>query len=362
MHKAAIELFRQVKEGEFAFMYRGNITHGVSNSLLSLAEQNPNDTLAIRKKVYYIMMEGLQNLTRHQLPIYPLPAEQEEFFALEKHGERYHITIGNLVKTEDVAFLKEKLEHINGLNRNELKDYAMGILADGALSKKGGAGLGLIEMARRSGNRLTFDFHWIDDEHSYFYLNTRIGGETNNTDLLISHEAEMPEMRYLHKNANENSILLGFRGDFNQEVLLNLLSIIEASVGKSSVLNKLIGIMVEMLQNIVKHGEGENAIGKPGLFYVGVTEQSFVLTAGNYISKEDVPKLTSIIVHLNHLDRESLHQYHQQLLKSNEKVSQARSGLSLSKIRLRSNRNLEAFFYNIEEGKIFFTLSTEISR
>ena len=48
------------------------------------------------------------------------------------------------------------------------------ILSDENISDKGGAGLGLIEMARKTGNNIDFDFEKISEEQSYCYLMFKI--------------------------------------------------------------------------------------------------------------------------------------------------------------------------------------------
>ena len=55
------------------------------------------------------------------------------------------------------------------------------MLNDSELSAKGGAGLGLIEMAKKTGNRLDFDFIRLDEKYSYFVLSKTVdsGGSRN---------------------------------------------------------------------------------------------------------------------------------------------------------------------------------------
>ena len=48
------------------------------------------------------------------------------------------------------------------------------MLSTAEFSKKGGAGLGLIEMAKKTGNKLDYDFITLDDEFSYFILSKTV--------------------------------------------------------------------------------------------------------------------------------------------------------------------------------------------
>jgi hypothetical protein len=51
------------------------------------------------------------------------------------------------------------------------------MLSNSEFSSKGGAGLGLIEMAKKTGNKLDYDFLQFDSEHSYFILSKTVDSE-----------------------------------------------------------------------------------------------------------------------------------------------------------------------------------------
>ena len=48
------------------------------------------------------------------------------------------------------------------------------IIKNSDISDKGGAGLGFVDMARKSGRKLEFDFEKLDDNFSFFSLRTTI--------------------------------------------------------------------------------------------------------------------------------------------------------------------------------------------
>jgi hypothetical protein len=47
-----------------------------------------------------------------------------------------------------------------------------------AISEKGGAGLGFIDIARKTGNPLEYHFEPIDEKNSFFLLKTSINKNT----------------------------------------------------------------------------------------------------------------------------------------------------------------------------------------
>ena len=55
-------------------------------------------------------------------------------------------------------------------NNEELKELYRGILDVGTVTSGNGAGLGLIDLARKSGRKVSYNFEEIDDKFSFFTL------------------------------------------------------------------------------------------------------------------------------------------------------------------------------------------------
>jgi hypothetical protein len=65
------------------------------------------------------------------------------------------------------------LDEINSLDKDGLKSlYKEIIKSSSGLTDKGGAGLGFVDMARKSGQKLVYKFQDIDDQTSFFSLKT----------------------------------------------------------------------------------------------------------------------------------------------------------------------------------------------
>ncbi len=71
--------------------------------------------------------------------------------------------------------LKDKLDQINSLDKDGLKTLYKDIIKSGSgLTDKGGAGLGFVDMARKSGQKLEYGFESLGDGHSFFSLKTTV--------------------------------------------------------------------------------------------------------------------------------------------------------------------------------------------
>jgi hypothetical protein len=63
------ELFNVLNNYQLNYAYNGDFTNDLTERILSLAETNmevESESLKIKKKVYFIIVESLQNITRHQ--------------------------------------------------------------------------------------------------------------------------------------------------------------------------------------------------------------------------------------------------------------------------------------------------------
>jgi uncharacterized protein YpuA (DUF1002 family) len=78
------------------------------------------------------------------------------------------------MKNEEVEKLKTRLDKVNSLSKDELRQFYREILDNNQISKKGGANLGMIDMARKSGEKLDYHFTKVNDQLTFFDLRVRV--------------------------------------------------------------------------------------------------------------------------------------------------------------------------------------------
>jgi hypothetical protein len=82
----------------------------------------------------------------------------------------YRILTGNHIRTAHVEDLRNKIDKINAMTHDELRVYYRQQLSATELSDKGGAGLGMIDIARKSGHKIDYSFQPVTDTFSFFSL------------------------------------------------------------------------------------------------------------------------------------------------------------------------------------------------
>ena len=78
------------------------------------------------------------------------------------------------ILNENIPALREMIDNINILDKDGLKELHKFKMRENAISEKGGAGLGFIDIARKTGNPLEYHFEPIDAVSSFFLLKSRI--------------------------------------------------------------------------------------------------------------------------------------------------------------------------------------------
>jgi hypothetical protein len=137
-------------------------------------EMSPTE-LRLKKKVNNILVECLQNVYHHMEDF----NEDEKtddlagsimFLICQDKQNNYRIITGNHLLNTNVEKLKNKIDVINAMSPEELKNHYLETLKSTELSKKGGAGLGMIDMARKSGKKINYRFDPVNERISFFSL------------------------------------------------------------------------------------------------------------------------------------------------------------------------------------------------
>ncbi len=170
------DLHRQMVTQRLILVYEGEFTQEITKSVLAMAERNMDsvgEESGLKRKVFNVMVECLQNIVKHA-DEFSHDIRNSAIFMIGKEEDGYLIASGNPIAPSKTDGLRNVLERINSLDKEGLKSLYKDILRNGELSDKGGAGLGFVDMARKSGNKLDYSFHAIDEETSFFMLTTRI--------------------------------------------------------------------------------------------------------------------------------------------------------------------------------------------
>jgi hypothetical protein len=169
------EFFKKLNEDKIVFAYSGEFSNGLLEAIYALMEKQADEEivpLQKRKKFFHVLIESLQNVLHHSANG---SMAGRSGLILKKDGDNnLIITTGNPIETDRIGLLKQKLDEVNSFPAEELTSKYREKLSRTELSEKGGAGLGIIELARKSGNKLQYEFFPINEKYSFFCLTITI--------------------------------------------------------------------------------------------------------------------------------------------------------------------------------------------
>jgi len=160
----------------FPLVYKGPLNHQTMKFFSNMAEEKISkrcSDVAVKRLVFHVMVEMLQNITRHSAD-FDEEGSGNGIFVIGERKDYYYIITGNIVKSEYVHDLQESIEMLNTMNRDALDDLHKKQIVTGELSKKGGAGLGLIDIIRKTGEKYAYQFIRLDESLHFFVLKSTV--------------------------------------------------------------------------------------------------------------------------------------------------------------------------------------------
>src|SRR5258706_14365643 len=172
------DLHRTMMSQKLILVYQGDFTQESTKSILSMAERNldsSGEEANIKRKVFNVMVEALQNIVKHSDELVDgVMKSHAAIFLIGREENRYSVMSGNAVRKANISKLKEKLEKINSLDKEGLKELYKAIIKNTTISEKGGAGLGFVDMARKSGPKLENKFPEMIPTNASFSLKSNV--------------------------------------------------------------------------------------------------------------------------------------------------------------------------------------------
>jgi hypothetical protein len=139
---------------------------------IEIITSSNNYSKSRRKKVFTIVIEGLQNIFRHGLS--NLSKESIGAFLFCDSGNNLHLHFINLIQAEDVLKMKTFCANLKLKSLKETKELYLKTLLTSDLTEKGGASLGCMLMKLKSDGNLEYIFDIVGNDLSCFHLSVVI--------------------------------------------------------------------------------------------------------------------------------------------------------------------------------------------
>jgi len=164
-------------EEKVLFSFSGMISQSLTTLMIESVkdqfESTGNDHKVVRS-IFHIAIEQLQNIMSYaegrnilEGNRYVSPGILVIGYNDEK--QKYFISTSNEVLQQDKEKISSKIDYVNSLSREELRKELRAKLRSAVDKHDRGAGLGFIEIAKKSSEKLEYGFE-REDEKDYFHI------------------------------------------------------------------------------------------------------------------------------------------------------------------------------------------------
>lgn len=167
--------YQKMEDENIILSFKGEFTSDLLTSILHIMEAKMHSlgiTPRRKKRVFNVLVECFQNLYHHIEEHTESEGEivfqKSALIMVMSDGDKITVRTGNYIRNEGIDDLEKRIEMINSLSDEQLRELYQKRLSDSELSIKGTAGLGLIDIARKSKSKLDYEFINVDNSCSFF--------------------------------------------------------------------------------------------------------------------------------------------------------------------------------------------------
>lgn len=285
---SAYNVYKMLAKDSFVLLYMGVFDDELTSILMDINDASKFEIKSSRKKISFLIAECFQNIVRHsdEEDKASIGFKLPEMFLLRNRKTMHHLVTTNIVKNQDKIKLTQSIDHLKTLSKAELKALYLEVFTNDSHTERGGAGLGLIEMARKSGTAPTYKFEALGNNFSNFFFQVNVLPQ-DAPEVISEKETSLDPAIAIYDKMTEQKIVLLQKGDFSKEAIMPLIQLFENNLALKSedvvVMKKVITLLVEMLENIHDHAKEMNGF-REGIFYVAEKAPGqYEVNTGNFI-------------------------------------------------------------------------------
>lgn len=164
------------------FCYSGPMSQDlmveIGNTLKSKMKQESFNRSVVAK-TFAILVEQVQNIIRYSTEQTILETLDDKrlsngIVAVGYENDSYFVSSGNMIHSKDKDKISLMINKINNMTPDEKKAFYKEVRKKEPIENSRGAGLGFIEMARKSEHPVDFDFIDVDNGFCFFSIRLNI--------------------------------------------------------------------------------------------------------------------------------------------------------------------------------------------
>ena len=180
---------KMLEDNQISVIYSGPIcANGIDGMAEMLLKRLEFDDIPLNssQSIFSIFVELMNNMLMYSEKEFKNHSEEERkemskgIFILGAHDGMYFIQTGNVITNTNAEILKTRIDYLNTLDKKELRNYyKQQLSAKNDNPESRGAGIGLIEIARRATDSIKYELESYGDGLYYFtmYITVTQGGK-----------------------------------------------------------------------------------------------------------------------------------------------------------------------------------------
>jgi len=170
---------QKLQDDGIIFSFSGPMSHeiieGIGSAIrVKIGEGEDGDKKAALK-VFAIFVEQVENVINYSVEKDHIDSQLSfGIVVIGKKDDHFFISGGNKIQTAKVERMESNLSKLIAMDKDELKVYYKEKRRASKENDSKGAGIGFIEMARKSTKPIEYSFESIDAEYSFFTIKISI--------------------------------------------------------------------------------------------------------------------------------------------------------------------------------------------
>jgi hypothetical protein len=170
---SSYSFYQLIEDNHVVLAFQGMITNYVLTAIgRNLRSMESDEVLS--KRIFGIVVELAQNINLHSAERSYSEADEREVgigtIAISETEHQYRFSSGNMIDSSRVEDIQSRCKLINSLDDKQLRE----LFLEQRRMAEDKDSAGLIQMVRRSGNPLGYEFIPANDQHTFFILSVSI--------------------------------------------------------------------------------------------------------------------------------------------------------------------------------------------
>jgi hypothetical protein len=311
------EITSIITRDDLTLAYSGEFRDTLTDRIIELAEtylDKEREVAKLRKKTSFLVAECFQNVIRHGSKeaefIFDSPRRVESF-VLRFYDKKCFILSENAIPASKVEGLVAMMEDVNKVDRDELRTMYRRLLDEGELSEKGGAGLGLIEMARRSGNKLKYSFQPLDEAYRVFHLMLVLESAVDR-EKVPDYSADFIQIEQILTHLKSENHFLVYHGTLDHEFNVPITQMIERNLDAQyrpmALKVKYYHAAIMVMDLVASHNQSLEH-NDAGVIALGITDDGYKIHSTSFISPGMKDRVEQVLQQLEVSEKEHTEEF-----------------------------------------------------